>query len=240
VVVAATLLGASALMVVGCGQGATEPVRDLASIPPVELSIAQVDVDPCADPGSATCVPTGAHGNLTSPGHRGYACTVCHYVAGRLAFDPAGPAYAGWTAAKPRPAFNATAKTCSNVACHSMPAGTFSFYSLDGAGDVQLVTVNYGGGPPKTTPAWYATGSVTCTACHDDPPRNGSDGSNVWHSGFHGGQGATGARNQCQFCHPDASSPGNGIGATITNPALHGNGTVNVQATFTSACFSCH
>jgi predicted CxxxxCH...CXXCH cytochrome family protein len=240
-VVAAALLGTTALMAVGCGQGIPEPVQEQARVPAVQLSIAQADVDPCADPTSATCTPTGAHGNLaTFSVHAGFACTTCHYVPGRLAFDPTGPAYAGWTAAKPRPAFDATAKTCSNVACHSMPAGTFSYYRQGGDGEAELVTVNYGGGPPKVTPSWYATGGARCAACHDDPPRNGSDGNNWWHSGTHGGQGPTGVRNQCQFCHPDASSPGNGIGDTITNPSLHRNGAVNVQSAFTSACFACH
>jgi cytochrome c len=46
-------------------------------------------------------------------------------------------------------------------------------------------------------------------------------------------------RNQCQFCHPDATGT-NGQGTAITNPALHGNGVYNVQASFTSACFGCH
>ena len=185
----------------------------------------------CLD-GDPACTPTGAHGK-----HGGFDCKVCHKVGGRLTFDKTGPAY---KAGNPAPTFNATTKTCSNVACHTVLPGTFSFYSVDGSGELVLVSVNYGSVIPKPTPSWYATGATGCTACHDDPPRNGSDGSNVWHSGVHGNQGPTGARNQCQFCHTDASSPGNGIGDTITNAALHANGTVNVQATFTSACFTCH
>jgi hypothetical protein len=229
--VAAALLSASGL-VVGCGQATVEPTQEEARVPGVQMSISQESVDPCADPVGPTCTPTGAHAKHTA------TCSVCHFVAGRLAFDPAGPAYTGWIAGQPRPAFNATAKTCSNVACHGVPAGTFSYYFQGGDGEAELRTVNYGGTGTQVTPGWYTTGA-TCTGCHPNPPRNGSDGSNVWHSGYHGGQGPTGAYNQCQFCHPDATGS-NGVGTAITNPTLHGNGTVNVQATFRSQCFGCH
>ena len=102
-----------------------------------------------------------------------------------------------------------------------------------------LTTVNVIGNSAGITPSWYSTGAAACGACHGNPPRNGTDGSNVWHSGYHGGQGPTGAYNQCQFCHPDATGSG-GQGTGITNPSLHANGTINVQATFTSKCFNCH
>jgi len=201
-----------------------------------ELTQAEVCVD-----GDEACTPTGNHG-LIAPypptGHGTFLCQVCHNVGGRLAFQKNGLAYLG--PGLPTPTFDATAKTCSNIACHAIKQGTFNYYFPDGAGDPQLNTVTYGGAAPKTTPSWYATGAIGCAACHDDPPRNGSNGSNVWHSGQHGNQGPTGAYNQCQFCHPDASSPGNNIGDTITNATLHANGTVNVQATFRSACFNCH
>lgn len=184
----------------------------------------------CRD-GDPACTPTGAHAK-----HGAYGCSVCHKVAGRLCFDSSGPAYGPGLL----PTFDAAAKTCSNVACHTVKAGTFSYYFPDGSGEPVLNTVSYGGGLPRPSPSWYVTGAAGCTACHDDPPRNGSTGSNVWHSGYHANQGPTGAANQCQFCHPDASSPGNGIGDTITNASFHGNGTVNVQATFKSSCFGCH
>jgi predicted CxxxxCH...CXXCH cytochrome family protein len=130
------------------------------------------------------------------------------------------------------PSYDTTGKTCSNVSCHSVKAGSFSYYFPDGEGDPQLTTVNYGGGA-RQTPAWTATGAG-CTACHANPPVNG-----VWHSGVHGGQGPSGALNQCQFCHTDAAGS-NAQGTVITNPALHANGVVNVQATFKSSCFGCH
>jgi hypothetical protein len=175
------------------------------------------------------CTPTGAHAK-----HGAFACSACHKVAGRLSFDSAGPAYAAGQSA---PRFDATAKTCSNVACHGVPAGTFSFYFPDGSGDPALNTVGYGGAT-QTTPSWYATGA-TCGACHGNPPRAPDGSFYPWHSGQHGGQGPTGTYNQCQFCHPDATGA-NGQGTAITNPTLHANGTVNVQARFTSACFGCH
>jgi predicted CxxxxCH...CXXCH cytochrome family protein len=181
-------------------------------------------------PPGPTCSPSGAHDTKHAQ-----SCIVCHACGGVLQFQAGGPAVApGY----PAPSFDATTKTCSNIGCHSVPAGTFSYYFPDGTGEAALNTVTYGGGAPHNTPSWYATG-LGCTACHDNPPRNGSSGSNVWHSGYHGGQGPTGARNQCQFCHPDATGI-NGAGTAITNAALHGNGVVNVQASFSSTCFGCH
>jgi hypothetical protein len=224
-----------ALVVVACGELPTgSEAQQGAGAPRAAPSANLVQSEVCLDTDPA-CTPTGAHGK-----HGKYDCAVCHAVAGRLSFKSTGPNALAYAPGYPAPTFDATAKTCSNVACHTVKAGTFSDYFPDGAGDPQLITVNYGGGAPRATPSWYATGAVGCTACHDDPPRNGSDGSNVWHSGLHGNQGPTGARNQCQFCHPDASSPNNGIGDTITNAALHANGAVNVQASFTSSCFGCH
>ncbi len=177
------------------------------------------------------CSPTGAHG-----GHAAFSCQTCHLVGGVVCFDPNGKAV---KAGQPAPTYDPVLKTCSNIACHSVPAGTFSYYFPDGNGDAQLITVNVYGNAGGTTPAWNSTG-ISCTACHNDPPRNGTDGSNAWHSGYHGNQTPTGPYNQCQLCHPDASSPGNGIGDTITNPTLHANGVYNVQANFVSACFGCH
>jgi len=191
----------------------------------------------CVD-GDPSCTPTGAHGGPgTSPaGHYAFACTTCHKVGGRLSFDKNGKAYGTGST----PTFDATAKTCSNIACHSVQSGTFSYYfSEDGNGNPVLYTVNVYGNTGGTTPYWYTT-AISCTACHPDPPRNGTDGSNAWHSGNHGNQGPTGALNQCQLCHPDASSPGNGIGDTITNPTLHANGVYDVVGKFTSSCFYCH
>ena len=201
-------------------------------------SSALVQSEVCAD-GDPSCTPTGAHGGpATLPaGHFAYDCKVCHKVGGRLSFDKSGPAY---SVGRPAPSFDATTKTCSNITCHGVPSGTFSYYFPGGDGEPVLNTVNFGGSAITTTPSWYSTGSSACTACHGDPPINGTNGANTWHSGYHGNGGPTTPQNQCQFCHPDASSPGNGAGDTITNPSLHANGAVNVQATFKSSCFGCH
>ncbi|HEY3307052.1 MAG TPA: hypothetical protein VGJ93_01230 [Desulfuromonadaceae bacterium] len=201
-------------------------------------AVALIAEEVCSE-GDPACTPTGAHGGpATQPaGHYSFDCKVCHKIGGRLVFDKYGPAYA---AGKAAPSFDANTKTCSNIACHGVPAGTFSYYFPGGDGEPVLNTVNYGGTVAGPTPSWYSIGASGCKACHGDPPLNGSNGSNAWHSGYHGGGGPSSPQNQCQFCHPDASSPNNGIGDIITNPLLHANGTVNVQATFKSSCFSCH
>lgn len=128
---------------------------------------------------------------------------------------------------------------CSSLSCHGIPAGLLFSYSFPGGdGNPVLNTVYTIGSGSLPAPAWYGTG-LGCNACHDNPPRNGSTGSNIWHSGNHGGQGPDGDYNQCQLCHPDAMGS-NGQGTTITAPLLHVNGSINVQGVFTNACFGCH
>ena len=181
-------------------------------------------------PTGATCTPTGAHGK-----HAGYDCKVCHLCGGVLAFDPLGPAVSPGLAA---PAFDAAAKTCSNVACHGMYAGTFSFYFPGGDGEPELITVAYEGNG-GSTPSWYSSGAG-CTACHGNPPANAPVfGAYTWHSGHHGNQLPTGTMNQCQLCHPDATGSG-GFGTAITDRTRHANGSVDVAGKFTNACFGCH
>lgn len=213
-------------------------VEAFYSARPITKSTALLQSDVFED-GDPAATPSGAHGGPATlpPGHVAFDCKVCHKVGGRLVFDKAGPAYA---VGKPVPSFDATAKTCSNIACHGVPEGTFSYYFPGGDGEPELKTVTYGGTTSMTTPSWYSTGGAACTACHGNPPSRGSSGANTWHSGYHGGAGPTSPLNQCQFCHPDASSPGNSIGDTITNPLLHANGSVNVQAVFKISCFNCH
>jgi predicted CxxxxCH...CXXCH cytochrome family protein len=213
----------------------------LISVLAIAASVMALTQDEVCVDGDPACTASGAHGpnslNNNVAGHSGFTCAVCHKVGGRLSFDRNGPAYGS---GQPAPTFDAAAKTCSNIACHGVPSGTWSYYVYDwGADDYILTTLTIYGNPGGVTPSWYATGAAGCGACHGNPPRNGSSGSNVWHSGNHGGQGPTGAYNQCQFCHPDATGS-NGVGTAITNPALHGNGVFNVQATFTSRCFGCH
>jgi predicted CxxxxCH...CXXCH cytochrome family protein len=173
--------------------------------------------------------PTGAHTK-----HRAYLCTDCHLVGGSPCLDPAGAAAAPGQAA---PSFDATAKTCSSVACHGAYSGTYTYARWDwGIEDFVYVDVPYAGGGGAAN-GWYTTGS-SCTTCHHNPPANGT-----WHSPTHG-MTVTAAR-KCETCHPDAvSAVVNGVyvGVSIsaTNAALHANGIVNVQARFSSKCFGCH
>lgn len=192
------------------------------------------------------CGPTGKHDK-----HAGFACTVCHQCAGTLSFDA--------TVAGPNAAFDATTKNCSNVQCHSVPAGTFSYWGIDGDGSSILLTVPYGGSAGSGAANWYSTSASSCDACHGYPPKyNGV--AYAWHSGYHASP-TTSRANTCQVCHPDASgayvystyintsgglitscpsgtfcsAPG-----TITNTSLHGNGTVDVAPQFSSRCTYCH
>lgn len=212
-------------------------VDDFYTSLPADKKTALTQDEVCPD-GDPSCTPTGAHGGPgTSPaGHYAFDCKVCHKVGGRLSFDRNGPAFA---VGKPDPTFDAGAKTCSNISCHGVPSGTFNYYFPGGDGEPVLNTVTITGNSSGVTPSWYATGSATCGGCHGNPPRTGTNGSNIWHSGQHGGQGPSGALNQCRFCHPDATGA-NGMGTAITNAVLHGNGIFNVQATFKSTCFGCH
>lgn len=192
------------------------------------------------------CVATGKHDK-----HAFTACATCHNCGGVVQFAANGPAV---NPAYPPAAFDATAKSCSSVACHSVPPGTFTYNVPDGTGEGFVTnTVSYGGGA-QTTPSWYSTGAIGCSACHGNPPRNGSTGSNAWHSGYHGGWGTN---NRCELCHLDAVSaidPGTGLYAatglsTATNcgpyrnqpcSSLHANGTVNVDPKWSSSCIGCH
>jgi predicted CxxxxCH...CXXCH cytochrome family protein len=204
------------LLAVACGQGAPNGSSRRLAIGSSTAALASEGV----------CSPTGAH-----PKHAFTSCKTCHACDGVVQFDSAGAAVA---AGRPAPAFDAAAKTCSNVACHGLPAGTYNYSSWDwGLDEPVAATVSYGG-TLRTTPSWNATGAAGCTACHDNPPRNAT-----WHSGFHANQGATGAANQCQFCHPDATGS-NGQGTGITSAVLHGNGKVDMQARYVSSCFGCH
>lgn len=175
-----------------------------------------------------SCSPVAAH-----PKHAAASCSTCHQCegggAGGVTFDPAGRAVA---ADQPAPLFDPSSKSCSNVACHGVPAGTYTYWFPGGDGEPAENTVSYGSAP-RPTPSWLTTG-LRCDGCHGNPPRNGT-----WHSGYHGGQGPTGAANQCQFCHPDATGA-NGVGAAITNALLHGNRQVDVAARYRSSCFGCH
>ena len=218
------------------------------------LALSQVistDTTPIPDVPGAHGIPSYVSGGPTK--HGKYECKVCHYVGGVLMFDPSGPAVAP---GMPLPSFNVSTKTCSNVACHGVPTGTFSYYfpgnemDADGYPIPELKTVTVYGNSDGTTPSWYATGSGACSACHLNPPRLGTNGSNVWHSGSHANNQNVGpiGPNACELCHnkyentiysPIAQSV-NGVGTVILIPELHGNGVYNVVARFRTQCFGCH
>jgi hypothetical protein len=218
------------------------------------LALSQViptDTTPIPDVPGAHGIPGQVSGGPTKHGQ--YECKVCHYVGGVLMFDPSGPAVA---LGMPLPSFNASTKTCSNVACHGVPAGTFSYYfpgnemDEEGYPIPELKTVTVYGNSGGTTPSWYATGSVACSACHLNPPRLGTDGSNAWHSGFHANNQNVGpiGPNACELCHNKyennafsaIAQSSNGVGTAILIPALHGNGVYDVVARFRTQCFGCH
>jgi hypothetical protein len=239
-----------AAVVAACGQVTTsEEARSAGELRAARPTTARlVTEDVCID-GDPTCTPTGAHGK-----HGGFDCKVCHAVGGRLSFSKTTTPTA-YRAGSPGPTFDAGAKTCSNVSCHGVPAGTYSYWfpgnedaDGDGYADAVYKTVNYGGTLAASTPSWYATGA-TCTACHGNPPANGSDGSNTWHSGSHANNQNVGPTpaNDCELCHNIPSSVTtpivqsvNGAGTAILQPSFHGNGTVNVNARFRTQCFGCH
>jgi hypothetical protein len=201
-------------------------------------------------PTGGMCSPTGKHAE-----HGTQACATCHQCTGTLSFDAS---VAGANAA-----FDATTKTCSNVACHAVPAGTYTYNAYDwGLEEMYQVSVPYGGSEGGSGANWYAApGATGCSACHGYPPKyNGT--AYAWHSGMHAG--SIGNGNTCQLCHPDASgayvyggppsyaSTSGGMistcapytycsaPGTITNGSLHGNGVVDVTPQFTSSCFGCH
>jgi hypothetical protein len=134
-VASSLILGATSLALVsGCGEQGLATAASLSAQAKEVRSTNLTQDEVCLD-GDPACTPTGAHGK-----HGAYLCSVCHKVAGRLVFDKTGPAYA---TGYPNPTFDATAKTCTNVACHRVPPGTFSYYfGVDGNGDPVLYTVS--------------------------------------------------------------------------------------------------
>jgi predicted CxxxxCH...CXXCH cytochrome family protein len=173
----------------------------------------------------------------------GAQCTDCHVGGALNSFGPI--AYAP---GQPAPSFDSVAKTCSNVACHMVPAGVYTIATYDWGlddGTMDYYPVNYGG-VPVTTPPWYSATTGGCIACHSDPP---SPFVGAWHSGVHGNM-VGGSLNECSLCHPDVirvngvlalnSATNCGPSRTESCAALHRNGTVNVTPMFTSSCFGCH
>ncbi|HSN92350.1 MAG TPA: hypothetical protein VLS93_14055 [Anaeromyxobacteraceae bacterium] len=226
--VAASTLGVAAL-VSGCGPMSPPPAEPAAGARAGALT-------------ETVCTATGGHDKHAMVQ---YGCSTCHLVGGSLCFDPAGAAYAP---GRPAPSFDVVGKTCSNVACHGMYSGIFTYSSWDWGCDCPVeVSVAYEGNM-GSTPSWYATGAG-CSACHGNPPPRYP----AWH-GSHA-LGSFADANDCQLCHPDAlAQPGTGVGYALNTATtctvngvpnsscalLHANGSVNVTPRWTSKCFPCH
>lgn len=236
--------GGAVLLLGGCEQQALQDADEAAA--GAAAALTQDSVIPTGQ----ACVPTGKHSQ-----HGTFQCTTCHQCAGTLSFDPA--------IAGPNAAFDATTKNCSNVGCHAVPSGTFTYGTWDwGSDSMVYTTVAYGGQSGSGTANWYAApGSSGCSACHGYPPLyNGVR--YAWHSGTHGL--GIGSGNACQLCHPDAtgayvyggppsyagtsggliaSCPAGTFCAapgTITNGSRHGNGILDVTPAWAQACMNCH
>lgn len=233
--IAGLLVTMALLSIYGCGDPGTAPTG--TSTKTTALTANEVCVT------GGVCDPSGAHGK-----HGAFDCRVCHMVGGKVQFAP-------YTSAKrlgavavivgqPLPFFDPDTKTCSNVACHRVPPGTFTYPFPGSDGEVEYNTVSYGDTAATTTPSWYLVGG-SCTGCHGNPPVDPvTQLPRSWHIPMH----ANGIPGNCQLCHPDAVGE-NGVGTAIVpdprnvpanQKAVHGNGKLDVAAQFRSACFGCH
>jgi hypothetical protein len=136
----AVAVGITALLATGCGGEAPEVEAGPALRERLEVSTAATAMDPHT-----------LHRTLA-----GTYCSDCHVAHNAmgmglylLSFGPRAIA-----AGQPAPVYNAD-KTCSNVACHMVPAGEFTYWFPGGDGEPSESIVKYGG-VPVTTPAWYS------------------------------------------------------------------------------------
>jgi predicted CxxxxCH...CXXCH cytochrome family protein len=199
--------------------------------------------DPNRGGGTADPIRVGAHTKHLAPTlTTAFDCSVCHVKptsilsAGHID-DPTPVAtvtFGGIATSVPpgtSPSWNRGAAACASTYCHGNYAGVYAYNAWDwGADAPYTVYVNYKGN--NGTPNWTG-GPMTCGSCHGNPP----PGTGTWHSGHHGNSGD--GYNECQLCHPDAFSVG-GVGQSITNPAQHVNGIVEVTPNWNSKCFGCH
>ena len=188
---------------------------------------APLNAAPPTDTAGLTSSPkVGAHQGHVRASDRGgaasVACTECHVVPTSVGHTDGvvpitfGPLSRTGGAS---PTFNAQTLTCSATYCHGNYSGSHTYYPPGGE---ETVTVTYTG--KAAAPAW--PGTAGCGSCHGAPPADGT----YWHSGLHPG-------GSCSTCHPDAQ--GTAGTATITTPALHVDGKVDLNAKNRSGC-SCH
>jgi predicted CxxxxCH...CXXCH cytochrome family protein len=152
-------------------------------------------------------------------------CTDCHGGHGTPIRFPALAQIPG----APAPSFDPTAHTCSNVSCHSVPRGTWTYWTMGGDGELYENAVEYGG--PVTTPNYFEAVFKACRSCHASPP---SPAAGAWHSPSHGGGGQ---RAECSLCHPGVTKVD---GKLVISGTTHRNGTVDVTPAWKSTCFGCH
>lgn len=220
------------------------PVVVVSALLALSLAGCGQDVPPTGEAQSALVAPADPH--LTHRVNGGTTCNDCHcrgtgcvspnvYL---LSFSPRAIA-----PGRPLPTFDLATQTCSNVACHMVPAGTFTYWSVGGDGEPVEAQVSYGG-VPVTTPAWDSATTGSCRACHTAPP---TPSAGAWHSGLHG---SSAAMNECSLCHPDVVrvdgelqiSTASTCGPAGNAPcaALHRDGVVDVAPRWSSRCFGCH
>jgi hypothetical protein len=197
--------------------------------------------DPDRGGGTLDPVRVGAHTRHGVPSLASrFDCDVCHVKpAGLLSVghidDPTPVAkvvFGGVAAQVPAgtvPAWNRATASCAGTYCHGNYAGTYAYSVYDWGSD--SYTTLYAAYAGKKATATWTGGPMTCASCHDDPPRTGT-----WHSGLHGSLATDRA---CELCHPDATGTAAG-GVSITDPAQHVNGSVEVTPRWRSRCFGCH
>jgi predicted CxxxxCH...CXXCH cytochrome family protein len=190
-----------------------------------------------------------------APAVYAFGCANCHSVISGnhrngavevLLYEAAAPAGSMKARNATTAAFNATAKTCSNVYCHSSGQEAPAFVS---------------------TPGWYSGAHLSCAGCHSNPPRypSGGPGSltanshldladdgyetghfmgmpGPWHSSKHGGNGWGAGEDTtaitCQTCHFDTTDPAS------TGPSsfywLDTTGNYDLGGALGARCDSCH
>jgi predicted CxxxxCH...CXXCH cytochrome family protein len=168
-----------------------------------------------AVPASVRGHPTGAVSFAWGPLATGAAARTTSDGARTVVLTPAaGPGFAGGA--------------CTSVYCHGAYSGTYTFPAWDGI-EVHTTTVAFAG--RAASPAW--TGAAPCGSCHLVPPDTGG----VWHSGSHAI--VIPGANDCGLCHPDATGTSAANG-TITDPASHVDGKVDLAPRWQSRCLTCH
>lgn len=214
-VVCLTAFGA---LLAGCG----------APLAPVEEKEAAEASLRAAVGGRQSAVAVAAHTIHREEG--GLLCADCHTPHGGMMMSPLLQfSSKAFIPGGPPPTRDAATHTCSNVACHMVPVGTYQYWKLVGDEEWVLYEVAYGGA--VTTPPWGEALRGACRACHASPP---SPAAGAWHSPTHGGGGINA---ECSLCHPGVAKVN---GELVVTGQGHKNGVVDVTPQWKSRCFGCH